>query len=48
MVTALAGVGLKTDLNTIRTVGAKPFLHALILSAAVIVIAIVVILGLIV
>lgn len=48
MVTALAGVGLKTDLNTIRTVGAKPFLHALILSVAVIVVAIVVILGLIV
>lgn len=43
MVTALAAIGLKTDISSIRTLGFKPFLHSMIVSVVLIIVSIVVI-----
>lgn len=43
MVTALAAIGLKTDISSIRTLGFKPFLHSMIVSVVLILVSIVVI-----
>lgn len=43
MVTALAAIGLKTDISSIKILGFKPFIHSMLVSAVVILISITVI-----